>query len=69
MKMVGMSTVCDIIIAVQTGMKVVGLSFILNKACGLSNNKLSMEEVIENSNKNKEQYAYFMNKLVGGDYN
>lgn len=50
-------------------MKVVGLSFILNKACGLSTNKLSMEEVIENSNKNKEQYAYFMNKLVGGDYN
>lgn len=70
---VGMSTACEAIAAVHLGMKVGGISFISNKACGLSANKLSMEEVIQNSNKNMRQYTIFMEKLaerlLGGDFN
>jgi purine-nucleoside phosphorylase len=47
--MVGMSTVPEAIEANRLGMKVLGLSFITNKAAGLSQNPLSHQEVIETS--------------------
>ena len=42
---VGMSTAIETIAAVHMGIKVLGLSFISNKACGLSDQKLSHLDV------------------------
>lgn len=71
--LVGMSTACEAIAAKQLGCRIGGVSFISNKACGLSDTKLSMEEVIENSNINKALYSDFLelllqNLLEGNEY-
>ena len=46
---VGMSTAIETIAAVHMGIKVLGLSFISNKACGLGNGKLSHLDVQKES--------------------
>ena len=48
---VGMSTVPEVIVAAQEGIKVVGLSVISNMACGITKGKLSHSEVLENMSK------------------
>ena len=48
---VGMSTVPEVIVAVQQGIRVIGLSVISNMACGITKGKLSHSEVLENMSK------------------
>lgn len=57
---IGMSTACETIAAIHAGMKVVGVSFIANMAVGCTNTPLSLEEIIENTNK---KYVNFQ-KLI-----
>lgn len=52
----GMSTVPEAIVARHCGMKVVAVSCITNMAAGVTNNKLSHEEVTEVANKLKDQF-------------
>ena len=48
---VGMSTACETIAANHAGMKIVGISCVCNLGCGLTDNPLTHEEVMEASNK------------------
>ena len=52
----GMSTVPEAIVANACGIKVLGISCISNYASGISDKKLSHEEVIETTSKVKEQF-------------
>ena len=58
---VSMSTVPEVITAIQCGMKVAGISCIANLATGLSQERLSHEEVTETANRIK----YTFGRLVG----
>lgn len=62
--LVGMSTACEAIAAVHAGMKVAGISFVSNMACGIEKNKLSMEDVVKNSLKNRDIYNSFINQII-----
>lgn len=57
---VGMSTVPEVIAANHMGMTVVGLSCITNKAAGLSDQKLSHDEVMETGNAAKEKLSMLL---------
>lgn len=48
---IGMSTACEAIAANHAGMKICGISCIANLACGLTDNPLTHQEVMEASNK------------------
>jgi len=47
---VGMSTACEAIAANHAGMKIAGISFIANLACGMTDNPLTHDEVMEAGN-------------------
>lgn len=53
---VGMSTVPEAIVAKHSGMKVVAVSCITNMAAGVTNNKLSHEEVNETADRVKGEF-------------
>lgn len=59
---VGMSTVPEVIVANHSGIKVLGISCITNMAAGILNQPLNHEEVIETSNRVKDNFK----KLVRG---
>lgn len=61
---VGMSTVPEAIVAKHCGMKVVGLSFITNKAAGLSICPLNHQEVLETANKAGENMSKLIKAIV-----
>ena len=48
---IGMSTACEAIAANHAGMKICGISCIANLACGLTDNPLTHQEVMEASDK------------------
>jgi purine-nucleoside phosphorylase len=62
---VGMSTVPEVIVAVHSGIKVLGISCISNMAAGILDQPLSHEEVMETAEKVKEAFI----KLVRGIVN
>lgn len=62
--LVGMSTACESIAAIHAGMKVTAISIVSNMACGLSERKLSMEEVIVNSGKREQIYKDFFIQYI-----
>ena len=61
---VGMSTVPEVIVASHCGIKVAAISVITNLAAGLSDGKLSGEEVITNANKAADDAALLIGKLI-----
>ena len=61
---VGMSTVPEVIAAKHAGIEVSGISFISNKAAGLSMNPLSHEEVSENAAKAEARFSAFMKRFI-----
>ena len=61
---VGMSTVPEVIVANHCGIKTVGISCLTNMAAGILEQPLNHEEVIETSNKVKNDFITLMNKVI-----
>lgn len=61
---VGMSTVPEVIVANHCGIKTVGISCLTNMAAGILNQQLNHEEVIETSNRVKNDFIKLMNKVI-----
>ncbi len=61
---VGMSTVPEVIIAHHCGIKVLGISCMTNMAAGILDQPLNHEEVIETSNKVKNNFISLMKNLI-----
>jgi purine-nucleoside phosphorylase len=62
--LVGMSTVPEVIVANHGGMKVLGISCVTNMAAGILPQKLSHEEVIATTEKAKESFIEFINRVI-----
>ncbi|WP_110111217.1 purine-nucleoside phosphorylase [Bacillus sp. CGMCC 1.16541] len=61
---VGMSTVPEVIVARHAGMKVLGISCISNMAAGILDQPLHHDEVIETTEKVKQQFLLLVKELV-----
>jgi len=63
---VGMSTVPEIMVAHQFGMKILGISCITNMATGISPTKLSHAEVTETANRVKNDFEKLVSEIIFG---
>ena len=61
---VGMSTVPEVIVANHAGLKVLGISCISNMAAGILDQPLNHEEVMETTEKVKQDFLMFVKELV-----
>lgn len=61
---VGMSTVPEVIVANQMGLKVGGVSCISNKAAGISSNRLSHQEVMEETARASERFIRLITEVI-----
>ncbi len=61
---VGMSTVPEVIAAKHAGLEVAGVSFISNKAAGLSSGPLTHEEVSENAALVEKRFGALMERFI-----
>lgn len=61
---VGMSTVPEVIVAVHSGMKVLGISCISNMAAGILDQPLSHEEVMETAEQVKSKFLTLVKGIV-----
>ncbi len=61
---VGMSTVPEVIVAINNGVKVLGISCITNMATGISATKLSHEEVTETANRVKNDFTKLISEII-----
>lgn len=61
---VGMSTVPEVIVANQMGLRVAGISCITNMAAGISPLKLTHQEVMETANRVKQQFITLIDGVI-----
>ena len=61
---VGMSTACEAIVANHAGMRVCGISCIANLACGLSDNPLTHDEVMEAADKSAPMFKKLIKRAI-----
>lgn len=61
---VGMSTVPEAIVAKHSGMKIVAVSCITNMSAGITDSKLSHDEVIETANRVKGQFKEIIKEFL-----
>lgn len=61
---VGMSTVPEVIVAVHSGIKVLGISCMTNMAAGILEQPLNHEEVVETSAKVREKFINLMKNVI-----
>ncbi|MBD3225746.1 MAG: purine-nucleoside phosphorylase [Caldithrix sp.] len=59
-----MSTVPEVITAVQSGMQVIGISCITNLATGISSEKLSHDEVKETADRVRSKFTRFVKAII-----
>lgn len=62
--MVGMSTVPEVITAVHSGLRVLGISCVTNMAAGVLERPLCHEEVIENTEKIERKFITLVGEIV-----
>lgn len=60
----GMSTVPEVIVANHSGIKVLGISCITNMACGILDQPLSHEEVMETSERVKHEFKTLVRGVI-----
>ena len=58
------STVPEVIIGVQSGIKVMGISCITNYATGISSEKLSHDDVTQTANRVKEKFLHLVSGII-----
>ncbi len=61
---IGMSTVPEAITAVHAGLKVLGISCLTNMACGILEQPLSHDEVIEVAGKAKDKFVKLIKQII-----
>lgn len=61
---VGMSTVPEVIVAVHSGMKVIGISCLTNMAAGILDQPLSHEEVTETATRVKKDFVALVKDVI-----
>ncbi|WP_078578446.1 purine-nucleoside phosphorylase [Salipaludibacillus agaradhaerens] len=61
---IGMSTVPETTVAVHAGLKVLGISCLTNMACGILDQPLSHQEVIEVAGQAKSKFIRFITEVV-----
>ncbi|WP_303674947.1 purine-nucleoside phosphorylase [Vampirovibrio chlorellavorus] len=61
---VGMSTVPEVIAANHMGLSVLGISCITNAACGLSDQKLSHQEVMETAEQARQRFTTLLSGVL-----
>ncbi|MDC3415434.1 purine-nucleoside phosphorylase [Aquibacillus salsiterrae] len=61
---VGMSTVPEVIVANHVGMRVLGISCVSNMAAGILDQPLSHQEVIDTTEKVREDFLSFVKQIV-----
>lgn len=61
---VGMSTVPEVIIAKHSGLEVLGISCISNMAAGISEQSLTHDEVIETTEKSRDQFLQLLKTTI-----
>lgn len=61
---VGMSTVPEVIVAVHGGIKVIGISCLTNMACGILDQPLNHQEVIEVAARVKEKFITLVKGII-----
>lgn len=61
---VGMSTACEAVAARHAGIKVCGISFISNMACGITKEVLSHQEVQEAADKHAGEFERLVTRII-----
>jgi purine-nucleoside phosphorylase len=61
---VGMSTVPEAIVAIHSGLKVLGISCLTNMACGILDEPLSHEDVIEVAAKSRSTFVHLIKNVL-----
>ena len=59
-----MSTVPEVIVAVQSGIKVMGISCITNYATGISSETLSHDDVTKTANRVQEKFLHLVSGII-----
>lgn len=61
---IGMSTVPEATVAIHSGMKVLGISCLTNMACGILDQPLSHEEVVEVAGKSRATFVHLVRNVI-----
>ncbi len=61
---IGMSTVPEATVAIHSGLKVLGISCLTNMACGILDQPLSHEEVIEVAGKSRSTFVHLIKNII-----